>query len=170
MKNINYLIISLVFLLIFSGCYELDRYPNDKLSAGTFWQTKDHADQAMAGVYSVTQSAYVFGIVFGLDCLSDIGTGYDAAAYDAIARGTYTATTDRVTNKWSTLYEGIARANLVMQNIGNISEDEMNDELKTQYIAEAKLCVRFFIFSCSIFLEECHSMMKQSLFRKALAE
>ncbi len=146
MKNINYLIISLVFLLIFSGCYELDRYPNDKLSAGTFWQTKDHADQAMAGVYSVTQSAYVFGIVFGLDCLSDIGTGYDAAAYDAIARGTYTATTDRVTNKWSTLYEGIARANLVMQNIGNISEDEMNDELKTQYIAEAKFMRALFYF------------------------
>lgn len=146
MKKVNYFIISLAFLLVFSGCYELDRYPNDKLSAGTFWQTKDHADQAMAGVYSVTQSAYVFGIVFGLDCLSDIGTGYDAASYDAIARGTYTATTDRVTNKWSTLYEGIARANLVMQNIGKISEDEMSNELKTQYIAEAKFMRALFYF------------------------
>jgi hypothetical protein len=146
MKNINCLIISLVFLMIFSGCYELDRYPNDKLSAGTFWQTKEHADQAMAGLYSVLQSNYVFGIVFGLDCLSDIGTGYDGASYDVIARGTYTATTDQVTGKWKTLYEGIARANLVMQNIGNIAEDEMSTELKTEYIAEARFMRALFYF------------------------
>ncbi|HCR88952.1 MAG TPA: RagB/SusD family nutrient uptake outer membrane protein [Prolixibacteraceae bacterium] len=145
-KHIYYIIASLTLLFVLGGCYELDRYPNDKLSAGTFWQTKKHADQAMAGAYSVTQSAYVFGIVFGLDCLSDIGTGYDAASYDAIARGTYTATTDRVTNKWSALYEGIARANLVMQNIGNISEDEMSSQLKTQYIAEAKFLRALFYF------------------------
>ena len=78
--------------------------------------------------------------------MSDIGTGYDAASYDVIARGTYTATTDQVTGKWKTLYEGIARANLVIQNIGNVREDEMSNELKTQYIAEVKFMRALFYF------------------------
>jgi len=145
-KHIYYIYVSLTFLLVLSGCYDLDRYPNDKLSAGTFWQTQEQADEAMAGVYSQLQNDYVFGIVFGLDCLSDIGTGYDGTSYDVIARGTYTATTYLVTNKWSNLYEGIARANLVMQNIGNIGEDEMSAELKAQYIAEAKFMRALFYF------------------------
>ena len=36
-------------LLLMSSCYDLDRYPEDQLSAGTFFQTQDHADQAMMG-------------------------------------------------------------------------------------------------------------------------
>ena len=39
-------------LLLMSSCYDLDRYPEDQLSAGTFFQTQEHADQAMMGVYS----------------------------------------------------------------------------------------------------------------------
>ncbi len=136
----------LASLLLLSGCYELDRYPNDKLSAGTFWQTKDHADQAMAGVYSMLQDDNVFGTVFGLDCLSDVGSGYDAPSYVEMSRGTYTATSGQVTGKWSALYEGVARANLVMQNIGNISDDELSAELKGQYTAEARFLRALFYF------------------------
>ena len=36
-------------LLLMSSCYDLDRYPEDQLSAGTFFQTQEHADQAMMG-------------------------------------------------------------------------------------------------------------------------
>ncbi len=144
-KHIKYFFIPFVFLFV-NGCYDLDRYPNSEVSSGTFWQTKDQADEAMAGIYSQLQNNYVFGIVYGLDCLSDIGTGYDDPGYVSIARGTYTATTGLVTSKWSNLYEGIARANLVMQNIGKISSDEMSDELKTQYTGEAKFLRALFYF------------------------
>ena len=40
-------------LLLLSGCYDLDRYPTDQLSSGTFFKTQDHADQAMMAVYNV---------------------------------------------------------------------------------------------------------------------
>ena len=40
-------------LLLMSSCYDLDRYPEDQLSAGTFFQTQEHADQAMMGVYKI---------------------------------------------------------------------------------------------------------------------
>jgi tetratricopeptide (TPR) repeat protein len=118
------------------GCYSLDLHPVDKVSSATFWQTQSHADQAMAGVYSVLQNDNVFGTVFGFDCLGSIGLGYDPPAYASIARGTYTATESKVTGKWSALYEGIARANLVLQNIDKVSS--MDDGLIKQYRAEAR--------------------------------
>ena len=52
-------------LLLMSSCYDLDRYPEDQLSAGTFFQTQEHADQAMMGVYSQMTHNDVFGRQFG---------------------------------------------------------------------------------------------------------
>jgi tetratricopeptide (TPR) repeat protein len=135
MKKYILYIASAILTVTWNGCYDLDRYPDYNVSAGTFWQTQQHADQAMAGVYSMLQNDRVFGTVFGMDCLGSIGSGYDDAAYSNIGRGTYTATESAVVNKWTALYEGIARSNLVLQNIDRI---DMSGELKTQYIAEAK--------------------------------
>ena len=59
-------------LLLMSSCYDLDRYPEDQLSAGTFFQTQDHADQAMMGVYSQMTHNDVFGRQFGFDCLGGV--------------------------------------------------------------------------------------------------
>lgn len=41
-----------VALLCFSSCYDLERFPADQLSSGTFFKTQDHADQAMMAVYN----------------------------------------------------------------------------------------------------------------------
>lgn len=79
-------------LLLMSSCYDLDRYPEDQLSAGTFFQTQEHADQAMMGVYSQMTHNDVFGSQFGFDCLGGVGAGYDAPSYPNIYRGTYTTT------------------------------------------------------------------------------
>ena len=135
MKKYKLLVVLPILLFVLNGCYDLDKYPNDNVSSGTFWQTQTHADQAMAGVYSMLQNDHVFGIVFGFDCLGSIGSGYDGPSYPGIGRGTYTATEGAVVNKWAALYEGIARANLVIQNIDNV---DMSEALKQQYSAEAK--------------------------------
>lgn len=71
-------------LLLMSSCYDLDRYPEDQLSAGTFFQTQEHADQAMMGVYSQMTHNDVFGRQFGFDCLGGVGAGYDAPSYPNI--------------------------------------------------------------------------------------
>ena len=73
-------------LLFMSSCYDLDRFPEDQLSAGTFFQTQDHADQAMMGVYSQMTHDDVFGRQFGFDCLGGIASGYDAPSYPNIGR------------------------------------------------------------------------------------
>lgn len=127
-----------------TGCYDLDVYPEDELSSGTFFQTQDHADQAMMGVYNIMTDNDVFGRQFAFDCLGGIGAGYDPYAYQSIARGTYTTSESAVSNKFQKLYEGISRANIVLQNVDNC---DMNDDLKLQYKAEAKFMRALFYFT-----------------------
>lgn len=143
-KNIIYIALGAATLFSMSSCYDLDRYPADKLSAGTFWKTQAHADQAMMGVYSELQNDDVYGIYFGLDCLGNVGMGYDNASYQTIARGTTDARTSFYSNKWKALYDGVARANTVIQNVPNIT---MTDELKARYIGEAKFMRALFYFN-----------------------
>ena len=104
-------------LFLFSGCYDLDRVPSDKLDSGSFFKTQDHADQAMMGVYNAMQYNDAFGEQFSMDCLGGIGMGYDPASYAVVQRGTYDVKESTVLNKYKAFYEGIARANIVLQNI-----------------------------------------------------
>ena len=127
-----------------TGCYDLDVYPEDELSSGTFFQTQDHADQAMMGVYSVMQEEAAFGRQYSFDCLGGIAAGYDPYGYANISRGTYTTSESIVTDKFEMLYEGISRANVVLQNVDNC---DMTDELKTQYKAEARFMRALYYFT-----------------------
>lgn len=139
------LILALAASMTFTtGCYDLDVFPEDQMSSGTFFQTQTHADQAMMGVYSLMTDEDVFGRQFGFDCLGGVGSGYDPASYATIAKGTYTTDENFVKNKFQKLYEGIARANIVLQNVDNCN---MTDELKARYKAEAKFMRALYYFT-----------------------
>ena len=118
-----------------TGCYDLDRYPTDKLSSGTYFKTEDHAKSAMMGIYSRMQNDNVFGLQFSMDCLGGIAMGYDNASYTNIMSGTYDVTNGQVSSKWTNLYEGIARTNIFLRNVDGCA---MSDGLKAQYKAEAR--------------------------------
>lgn len=124
-----------VALLCFSSCYDLERFPADQLSSGTFFKTQDHADQAMMAVYNNLQYDNAFGLQFSMDGLGGIAMGYDNPSYQVFQRGIYDVENPWVKNKWIYLYEGVTRANIVLQNIDNV---DMSDELKARYKGEAK--------------------------------
>lgn len=100
------------------------------------------------GVYSLMRNTDVFGAQFGYDCLGGLGFGTAGVGLPSICRGTYTATDKNVKNKFQSLYEGIARANLVLQNIDNCSMDE---KLRPQYRAEAKFMRALYYFTLTDF-------------------
>ena len=130
-------------LLFMSSCYDLDRFPEDQLSAGTFFQTQDHADQAMMGVYSQMTHDDVFGRQFGFDCLGGIASGYDAPSYPNIGREPIRQQ-KAVGNKFKQLYEGVTRANIILQNVDNC---DMSDDLKSRYKAEARFMRGLYYFT-----------------------
>ena len=135
MKKITVLSAALALTMSLTGCYDLDRYPTDKLSSGTYFKTEDHAKSAMMGVYSRLQNDNVFGLQFSMDCLGGIAMGYDNQSYQFVQRGTYDVTNSSVYNKWAALYESVARANIVLQNIDGCA---ISDQLKAQYKGEAR--------------------------------
>ena len=124
---------------LMSSCYDLDQYPHDKLNSGTFWKTETHAHQGMMSIYNVMKNSDVFGTYFSMDGLGETGWGM----FDDVAKGTYTDRSSSIQNKWQGLYEGIARCNLLLQNIDNV---EMSEELKTQYKGEAKFMRALYYF------------------------
>ena len=144
MKKINILIILISSLvLILSGCYELDRFPQQQLSPKTFWKTELQAKQAVNGCYAALKNDEVYYTYFGMDCLSDIGFGYDAKGYSDISKGNWTSTFGVVGNRWRQTYEGVTRTNIVIRNV---SEMDIKPQIKDEVIGEAKFLRSLYYF------------------------
>lgn len=118
---------------LMSSCYDLDQYPHDKLNSGTFWKTETHAHQGMMSIYASLKNENVFGGYWACDGASDIA--WDDTWMYGVNVGTYTDRGGIIEGKWQGLYECVARANLLLQNIDNV---EMAEDLKLQYKGEAK--------------------------------
>lgn len=144
MKKINLIfIVTLLVLMFFTGCYDLDRYPQQNLSPGTFWKTETQAKQAVNAVYAAMKNGELYSTHFAMDCLSDIGFGYDAKGYWTISRSLWTPTTAVVLTRWKDTYDGIRRANDVIRNV---SEMEIDDKVKNEVISEAKFLRALYYF------------------------
>lgn len=135
MKKITILSAALALTMSLTGCYDLDRYPTDKLSSATYFKTESHAKSAMMGVYSRLQADHVFGLKFSMDVLGGVAMGYDNQSFQKFARGTYDVTDTWVNYRWTNLYESVARANIVLRNIDGC---DMSEELKALYKGEAR--------------------------------
>ena len=144
MKKYRILLGAFVASMCLNSCYELDRYPADQISDGIFWQTETHAKQGIMGVYAALREDNAFGMRFAYDCMSDIGVGYDSQGFGPVILGTYSDRHALVEDKWKSLYDGVMRANLVLQKVPGI--ESMSEELKTQYLAEARFLRALYYF------------------------
>ena len=115
MKKYISILLVIVAILSVCACYDLDRYPEDKINTNTFWKTQQLAEQGINAIYAMFQNYYIFGSYFSLDCLGEVGTGYGEHGNENISRGTYNSLDNRILNRWTYLYEGVARANLAIQ-------------------------------------------------------
>ena len=145
MKKYRILLGAFVASMCLNSCYELDRYPADQISDGIFWQTETHAKQGIMGVYAALREDNAFGMRFAYDCMSDIGVGYDSQGFGPVILGTYSDRHALVEDKWKSLYDGVMRANLVLQKVPGI--ESMSEELKTQYLAEARFLRALYYFN-----------------------
>ncbi len=128
---------------LMSSCYDLDQFPHDKLSTGTFWKTEAHAHQGMVAMYNTLLNENVFGAYYNNDALGEIAMDYNNWQMPAIIKGTYTERTGFVQSKWQTAYEGIFRANLLLQNIDGV---KMDDTRKAVYKGEARFMRALYYF------------------------
>lgn len=120
----------------------LERAPIDQGSVEGFFETQEDVLRAVNGIYDVFQGSIWGGSFYWMhqnfDILTDNGVGCCPweQQYTTIAKGEHSPTSGGIINsKWDFGYEGIFRANSVLENIGNVGLDASSENA---IIAEAR--------------------------------
>lgn len=142
-KIIIYLATMLLAAMTFTGCYDLETYPGDKVNEGTFYKTGDHAHQGLMGIYGMLRLNEAYGYQFCFDHLGDIAYGYN---YYMMFLATYTDRDGTIQAHWQTFYDGIHRVNTFIRSVKGM-RGIITDEQVNEYVAEAKSLRAMFYFS-----------------------
>ncbi len=141
MKNIFKIIACVTLILTSTSCDTedfLDQVNPNDLSASSFWQNETQLVQGLVATYAVLQFEGVMGSTASTQfpVRSDVGrpNNWNANARSLQAL-TFNDNTSVVTRTWDDLYEGVYRANQVLDNLPDI---EIDPAIKTIYEAEAK--------------------------------
>jgi starch-binding outer membrane protein, SusD/RagB family len=152
MNNNSFQIAAILSIgLIMTGCSSfLDKKPMGVESSATFFKTKDQAVEATTAVYDVTAwrfSQEIFEWFLGDICSDDAEKGGENAADwpEAQQLKEFHATAGNQISyyRWKEFYQGVYRANLVIQNVPAI---DMDTTLKDRLVAEAKFLRGWFYF------------------------
>lgn len=142
-KIIIYLATMLLAAMTFTGCYDLETYPGDKVNEGTFYKTGDHAHQGLMGIYGMLRLNEAYDYQFCFDHLGDIAYGYN---YYMMFLATYTDRDGTIQAHWQTFYDGIHRVNTFIRSVKGM-RGIITDEQVNEYVAEAKFLRAMFYFS-----------------------
>ena len=142
-KIIIYLATMLLAAMTFTGCYDLETYPGDKVNEGTFYKTGYHAHQGLMGIYGMLRLNEAYGYQFCFDHLGDIAYGYN---YYMMFLATYTDRDGTIQAHWQTFYDGIHRVNTFIRSVKGM-RGIITDEQVNEYVAEAKFLRAMFYFS-----------------------
>ena len=152
MKVIKICILSLLVGLNLTSCDFLDKEPT-KTTSNNYFKNEAEAYSFLTGTYAILgQSSF-----YGNSYLFLIG-GDDLQHYGGVGRSPYksglicnnaNSSDPDVAAFWYTLYSGINRANIFLENIDAVPD--MNDDNRKQYRAEARFLRAFYYFN----LVEC---------------
>lgn len=149
MKNIILITLFSITLLL-TGCKDfLDVKPQGLITQQAFPTTPEDALLATNGVYASLRSwHYHSGGYPILDIMSDdtrkgSNPNDQASNLNPYDNFTFTTTQDGLDRWWATLYEGIKRANVVLEKVPAISMDE---QMKNRYLAEASFLRALYYF------------------------
>lgn len=153
-KQINRIIYGIWLSCLLVGttaCEEsfLQQDPLGQLTASNFFQTEEHAIWATNGIYNILRDweVHVFSYIGLTDIISDDSdkgsTPTDANFLLEIDNLTFDASNIAFSTVWGGYYQGIYRANLVLQRVPEI---EMDEELKVRLLGEAAFLRAYFYF------------------------
>lgn len=137
MKNLKYLLGILFLASVSTSCQNfLDTKPEDSLSPEYYYSTEKQMDAALAGVYDVLGDDNLYGNKI----FTTLGAPSDLSYYrrNNISTGTqvlnFDASDSDIRGMWRTLYTGINRANMVLENI---DKPQLTDAKRAQVKGEA---------------------------------
>ncbi|MCF0167867.1 MAG: RagB/SusD family nutrient uptake outer membrane protein [Bacteroidales bacterium] len=165
MKTIKYIFCFAVLAMCFVSCKKdlLDTAPYSAVSSKNIWNSANLATQAVTGMYNVllqnSGTSYTNSVdganYLGLDAHTMSGLDPTVSPRNnwsstfPLLNGNATPSSGMFSLAWKQLYEGIARTNDVIANIGSVPD--MEDALKNRYIAEAKFLRAYFYYRLNCF-------------------
>lgn len=149
MKTIKYYIFSLLILLGVSSCSDfLEKRPTE-LTPEVFFNDDDEAKLFLIGVYSPLMQEYFYGnnyayTIAGGDDLGFYQRSTPVSGGSMLCANASSTTTD-ISNYWRVLYDGINRANMLLEGIENNSN--ITEEGYKSIRAEALFLRAFYYFN-----------------------
>jgi tetratricopeptide (TPR) repeat protein len=158
MKHISYIILGLLTLSIYTSCKKtLYKEPVAQLSTEVNYITADDARRAVTAAYNPAAGNnwcctfvgtgymhWVLGNVASDDTEKGGESGSDQLYAQQIQLFNIPADNEATRFAYQVSYVGVRRANLVLDNVPNITMDEA---LKTRYLAEAKFLRAWYYFN-----------------------
>lgn len=123
MKNI----ICIVFFMTFAlSCDFLERQPKDFDVPENFFNSEQDFVLSLNGIYATLAEGPLFGdyMLGRMGLSADIGYEYYASDYNTVGNYNASPSDVKITNYWRRLYEGINRANVLIDNISKLTVDE----------------------------------------------
>lgn len=121
MKRIYLYIATILILSAMYSCVDLDRFPLEELSDGSFWKTANDAEMAVSDLYGSLPYWDVDNAINSDDAVHGIKW-----AAGNVSKGVY----DPLDFSWSTDYSYIRKANVVFDKIDNIENYKQEDKDK----------------------------------------
>lgn len=174
MKNIIK-VFCLSFLML--GCTDdfVERSSLTQIAEGNFWQSESDAFLALNGVYAALQSRSMYGGNLngwqgfpGFDNIGD--NAFNQFKWEGpgvFMEGTLNPASGPTGAIWNDLYRGIARVNLVIRNVGEISETLVDAETKNEILGQAYFLRSLFYFNLSVYFEDAPLILEPQTIEEA---
>lgn len=158
------IIFGLITSIFLSACSEdfLDRQSETQIAEDNFWQSKDDAFLALNAVYASLQPPSIYGgnlnqwIGFpSFDCFGD--NAFNQYKWEGAGRymeGIATPADGPIRNIWQDLYRGVARANIVIQNVENMSDELIEQEEREDILGQALFLRSLIYFNLGVYYED----------------
>ncbi|MFK7949588.1 MAG: RagB/SusD family nutrient uptake outer membrane protein [Saprospiraceae bacterium] len=144
----KYIILIIAIAAMTSCTNFLDREPISDLAEENFFKTGADAESALIAAYDALQSEYyIFDRFTNGDVIADnCYAGGDNPNNFQLDEFTVTPTNVNVERDWAYLYEGISRANAVLDNVGDIESPDLTVARRTEILAEASFLRAYHYF------------------------
>ena len=146
------------------GCSNdfVERSSLTNIAEGNFWKNESDAFLALNGVYAVLQNKSMYGGNLngwqgfpGFDGIGD--NAYNQFEWEGpgiFMEGNITPASGQTAAIWNDSFRGIARANSVIKNVQEISEDLINNDTKKELLGQAYFLRALFYFNLSVYFED----------------
>jgi starch-binding outer membrane protein, SusD/RagB family len=156
--------IYIITLIFFASCSEdyLERGSLTQLAESNFWQNEKDAQLGVNGIYDALQDRVLYGgnlnAIAGIpqhDAFADnVFNNYKFEGPGNFMEGRADPAFPYFNTFWTSLYKGIARANVAIEKIALIPDSNISAQARANLLGQAQFLRALFYFNLAVYFED----------------